>query len=108
MPRYMSLIKYSTGAMASVRSEGYGVRAEAARTAIESAGGTLEEMSFVSGGQWDIVVIMDLPSSAAMFDMTHATAATGAFERQETLELFSAEEADGAQAATMEWTAPGQ
>ncbi len=106
MPRYVSLIKYSPEALAAARAEGYAARVEGARQAMESIGGTLESMHFVAGGNWDIVVHMNVPSSAGMFDMSHMTMATGTFERSETFEIFTGEEADAAHQATMNWTPP--
>ncbi len=107
MPRYVSLIKYSPEALAAVRAEGYAARVEGARTAAESVGGTLEGMHFVAGGHWDVVVQMNVPTSAGMFDMTHMTMATGTFERSETYEVFTGEEADAAHGTAVIWTPPG-
>ncbi len=107
MPRYVSLIKYSPEALAAARAEGYAARVEGARRAMESIGGTLEGMHFIGGGQWDIVVQMSVPSSAAMFDMGHMTGATGTFERSETYEIFTGEEADEAHNEAMSWAPPG-
>ncbi len=106
MPRYVSLIKYSPEALAAARSEGYAARVESARKAMEFVGGTLESMDFVAGGHWDIVVQMNVPTSAGMFDMTHMTMATGTFERSETYEIFTGEEADGAHDTAMSWVPP--
>ena len=109
MPRYVSLVKYTPESLASVRAAGYASRVDALRGAIESIGGKLEAVEFMSSGEWDLMIRAEAPSSEANFAMASMSWASGVAERFVTYEVFTAAEADAAIAASsISYTAPGE
>ncbi|MFN0089989.1 MAG: GYD domain-containing protein [Acidimicrobiales bacterium] len=108
MPRFVIYAKYTPAALTEVRKAGYASREAQMRALPESLGGKLEAAYFMPSTQWDFMAIMELPSSAAAFAMASLGNASGSFERADYAELFSADEADAAIAASTTWSPPGR
>lgn len=61
MARYLQLARYTAAGAKGNLDEGLVNRVEAARTAIESMGGSLEGYWMVEGGQWHAAQLFELP-----------------------------------------------
>ena len=105
MARYLVIGSYTPEGAKGVLKEGGSGRRDAARTAIESVGGTLEAFYFGFGSD-DWYVIADLPdhSSAAAVGLT--VGATGT-SRARTIVLLTPEEVDAATRMSPSFRPPG-
>jgi uncharacterized protein with GYD domain len=66
-------------------------RTEAIRPAVEKLGGKIESLYFMFG-EYDVMVILQMPDNVSAAAFTLAVAAGGAFKAQKTTPLMSAEE----------------
>lgn len=75
----------------------------------EAAGGRMHAY-YVMFGQWDGMVIAEVPDSKAAAAVSLAVSASGAFAHIETHELLEADEFSGAlsTASSLAYTPPGQ
>lgn len=97
MPRYAIFGKYTPEALQAVREAGYASRLDALTAAVESAGGHVESLDFMSSAyDFDIMIRVDLPDSAAHFALTDRIMSTGVATKSATYELFDAAAADAA------------
>ena len=106
MPRYLVSAKYTPEAAAKVREVGYASRVDAVKALAAAVGGTFESIWFTTG-DWSIHGVFDFPSEAAAFVVDSVGWASGTFERAIAQPLFTAEEADAAIAAKVDYTPPG-
>ena len=91
MPRYISLMKYTSQGSASIKDSPD--RLKTARAAIEAAGGKL--LSYhLTMGQYDGVVITEFPSDEAAATLLLAIGAQGNIAT-ETMREFTEEEMSG-------------
>jgi uncharacterized protein with GYD domain len=90
MPKYMILFGL-TGETMGRFMQTPSDRSATVRDLVGQLGGELESYYFMFG-QYDGVVICDLPDSAAAATLGAAVAGTGAFSRYETHELISTED----------------
>ncbi len=91
MPHYLAQVAYSTeGWQAVVKKPQNGV--EAVRPAIEKLGGKVESAWFAFG-EYDVVVIYQMPSNVEAAAIAMAFAAGGACKAVKTTPLLSIEEA---------------
>ena len=105
MPKYLWRTSYTQAGAKGVGSEGGSGRRDAAKTAVESVGGTLEGFYFAFGGA-DAYVIADLPDNeAATAVALTVNAAGGAATR--TWVLLTPEEVDAAAKLSVSYRAPG-
>ena len=88
MPKYISLVKYTSKGMENVKESVN--RYEAFKQLCESVGGKVEGM-YLTMGRYDIVVIVDAPNPEAAAKVLLTTGSGGAV-RTETLQAFSEEE----------------
>ena len=109
MPKYLVSSKYPPDAAAKVREAGYASREKAVTGLFASLGGTCESVWFTTG-DWSVHIIADLPTEAAAFaadSVAWASGTSGTSERLVVRPLFTAEEADAAIAAKVDYTPPG-
>jgi uncharacterized protein with GYD domain len=66
-------------------------RSEAIRPAVEKLGGKIESLYFMFG-EYDVMVILQMPDNVSAAAFTLAVAAGGAFKAQKTTPLMTAEE----------------
>ena len=109
MPRYVSLVKYTTEAIGRVREDGYATRPPATKAFAESVGVTQESMHFMMpGGDWDFMMVLSAPSVEAVLAMGSFARASGTIERSALFELFSGEQLDAAIArSNPQYSPPG-
>src|SRR5437763_11136452 len=61
MARFMALAKYSPDAAKGIVETGPAAREEYVRKALAESGANVEASYFIEGGEWDLVVIADIP-----------------------------------------------
>ena len=110
MARYASFFSYSSEAWARMISTP-GDRTAALRQVLDSVGGSLDAMYWMFG-DYDGMVIFDVPDSAGAAAVSIAAGSSGAFKHLETHELFTQEQLGEtlarAKAATQAYRPPGQ
>jgi uncharacterized protein with GYD domain len=105
MPKFLVKANYTQEGARGVMREGGSGRREAAKTAIESLGGTLEAFYFAFG-EHDAYLLMDLPSQAAASALAlRVNQAGGA--RIQTVVLQTPEEVDEAVKMSVSYRPPG-
>ena len=107
MARYMIQASYSNQGIADLVSNPQD-RAAAIRPLIERMGGKLESFDYAFG-DYDAVIIAELPSNVAVASLAMAVGATGAVSAFKTTVLLSMEEAVEAmrQASGVGYRPPG-
>jgi len=106
MPKYLLKVRYTTAGVRGVAAEGAASRRDAARYAVESAGGTLEAMYFAFGDA-DVYVIADLPDNASAAALALAGNASEGLTLQ-TVVLMTPEEFDAAREKEVSFRPPGE
>jgi uncharacterized protein with GYD domain len=106
MPKYLMEVSYTAQGAGGVLKDGGTKRLEAARSAVQSVGGTLEAMYFAFG-DCDVVCITDMPDAASMAAASLSLSASGAVTSR-TRVLVTAEEIDAASKKTPSYTPPGR
>jgi uncharacterized protein with GYD domain len=91
MPTYVGLMNYTQQGMQSIK-DGPG-RVEAARQAIQAAGGEMKAFYWTMG-QYDAIAIVDAPSDEAVSRIVLTVSAAGNV-RFQTLRAFTTEEFGG-------------
>lgn len=91
MSSYLIQVSYSTEAVASLIKNPQN-RTEAVRKSIEKLGGKLTGF-WLSFGDYDVVVIADIPDNIKAAAMSMAVAASGTAKSVKTTPLLSAEDA---------------
>src|ERR1700758_933349 len=91
MPHYLQQVAYSQEGWAALVANPQN-RIEAVRPAIEKLGGKIEAAWF-SFGDYDIVVIINMPDNVSAAAIAMAFAAGGACRSVQTIPLISPEEA---------------
>jgi uncharacterized protein with GYD domain len=91
MPHYLQQVAYSREGWEAVVANPQN-RIEAVRPAVEKLGGKIESAWF-SFGDYDIVVITEMPDNVSAAAIAMAFAAGGACKSVQTTPLISAEEA---------------
>lgn len=105
MPKYLIKGRYSPDGARGLLDEGGTARAEAARKAVESVGGTLESFHFAFG-ETDVYAIADLPDAAAAV-ATALTIGSSGKVGVETVVLLTPVEVDAASKLKADYTPPG-
>lgn len=105
MPKYMLIGSYTADGAKGVLKEGGSGRREAARAAIESAGGTLESFYFGFGTD-DYYVTTDFPDHASAAAAALTVGASGT-SRARTVVLLSPEDIDAASQKRVDFRPPG-
>ncbi|MFN0093012.1 MAG: GYD domain-containing protein [Acidimicrobiales bacterium] len=107
MARYLIHAKYTAQGAAGARSDGYAVRQAEGSKAFESVGGKVESWLWLDWGEWDFAVVVDAPTSEALLRIAALSAASGAFARTTSSEIFESATMDRAAAAGADWRPPG-
>jgi uncharacterized protein with GYD domain len=105
MAKYMLIGSYTASGAAGVLKEGGSGRRDAARAAIESAGGTLDSFYFGFGTD-DYYVTMDFPEHASVAAAALTIGASGS-SRARTIVLLSPEDLDAASQKSVSFRPPG-
>ena len=107
MPRYMVQGSYGTESISSM-VKNPSDRAAALRGMVKGWGGKLESFYF-SFGDYDVVVIAEVPDNVTMAAVAMAVGASGALKSFKTTILLTAEEAVDAmrKASSLNYRAPG-
>ncbi len=90
MPKYAAMFRFKGETIKSMMARSSD-RAAAVRELAESAGGTLD-VYYLMFGQYDGLVILDLPDSASAAAVSFAVSSSGAFSHLETHELVPVEQ----------------
>ena len=85
MPTYISMLRYTQQGIASVKSAPE--RMDAAKEAYRKAGGELKAI-YLTLGQYDLVVVAEMPNDDAVARMALALGAQGNI-RSETMRAFT-------------------
>ena len=91
MPRYLVQASYSSEGTAAMISNPVD-RAAVIRQLLESVGGKLETYDFAFG-DYDVVVVCELPDNVTMAALSMAVSASGVAKAIKTTPLLSVEEA---------------
>ena len=91
MPRYLVQASYSNESTAAMISNPEN-RVAVIRQLVESVGGTLESFNFAFG-DYDVVIIGDLPDNTTMAALSMAVSASGSVKDLKTTPLLSVDEA---------------
>jgi uncharacterized protein with GYD domain len=94
MPKYLLEANYTLQGIRGVRSEGASSRVAAARSLIESVGGSLECLYFAFG-KTDLYVIADFPDDVSAAAAALEVAASGGLVARTTV-LLTADQVDTA------------
>lgn len=106
MPKYLLAVSYTADGAKGVLKDGGTKRREAARAAVQSVGGSLEGMYFAFG-DWDAIVIADMPDQASVIAASLALNASGAVTSRTTV-LLTPEDIDAATKKSATYTPPGR
>ena len=90
MPKYVSFFTYSSEAWGRM-IDAPGDRTTALRQVLDSVGGSLDAMYWMFG-DYDGMVVFDVPGSASAAAVSVAAGSSGAFKHLETHELFTQEQ----------------
>lgn len=105
MPKYLLIGSYTAEGAKGVLKEGGSGRRQAARAAIESAGGSLESFYFGFGAD-DYYLVADFPDNATAASAGLNVGATGT-SRLRTVVLLTPEEIDAAARVDVQFRPPG-
>jgi len=105
MAKYMLIGSYTAEGAKGVLKEGGSGRREAAKAAIESAGGTLESF-YLGFGTEDYYVTVDFPDHAAAAAAALTIGASGS-SRARTIVLLTPEDIDAASQRSVSFRPPG-
>jgi uncharacterized protein with GYD domain len=106
MSKYLVQASYTADGVKGLAKDTASGRKAAVAHAIETLGGTLENLYF-SFGEFDILGIIDLPDNAAAARFALRAASTGQVNVQ-TTPLLTPEELDKALLKNVEYRAPGE
>lgn len=105
MPKYMIQGSYSPEGLKGLIKDKASGRLEAVSKALASVGGKLESVYF-SLGDYDVVVLADVPDTVAVVALSAAISATG-LVRTKSTPLLSIDETDKALSKVIDYRKPG-
>jgi uncharacterized protein with GYD domain len=105
MAKYMLIGSYTAEGAKGVLKEGGSARREAARSAIESAGGSLDSF-YLGFGSDDYYVVVDFPDHASAAAAALTVGASGT-SRARTIVLLTPEDIDAAAQIKVNFRPPG-
>jgi uncharacterized protein with GYD domain len=108
--RYAQFFKYSDQAMKAMTENPQDRAAQAAKL-VESFGGKVENIHwFPMGGEYDGMIVWQLPDDATVGALNMMTRASGSFARQQSLPLMTSDEfkaaMEKAKGVKTNWTPP--
>jgi uncharacterized protein with GYD domain len=104
MAKFLVQATYTTDGLRGLQKEKASGRQDVVRRAVESLGGKVESMYF-SLGDYDVILIIDVPDVIAGTALAVAVSASG-LVRTRTTPLLSIEEADRALSKVVEYRPP--
>ena len=105
MAKYLVQAAYSAEGLKGLMKDRASGRKQAVGNAVEALGGKLEGMYFALG-EYDVLLIVDLPDVISGAALGLRVSATG-LVRTKTTSLLTIEEADRALGKTVDYRAPG-
>ena len=105
MPKYMVQASYTAEGLKNLQKDRAEGRTAALKAALQSVGGKLEAI-YWSLGEYDAVVIAEVPDAASGAAISLAASASG-LVRTRTTQLLTAEEVDNALAKAVKYRPPG-
>ena len=106
MPKYLVEACYTSDGLKNLQKDRAEGRTASVKTAIQSLGGTLEAI-YWSLGEYDAIVLCELPDAASAAAISLAASSSG-LVRTKTTQLLTADEVDSALAKAVKYRAPGQ
>ena len=106
MPKYLLEVSYTGDGAKGLMKDGGSKRRAAARTLIESLGGTLESL-YYAFGKTDVMAIVDMPDNTAAAAGSLTLASSGVVTSRITV-LITPEEIDQAVKTSGSYTPPGR
>ena len=108
MARFMALAKYSPDAAKGIVETGPATREEYVRKALADSGAKVEAFYFVEGGEWDLVVIADIPDVPGASVATYlSNQGAGIYANWRGYRLFTGVEVQAAIGQVVTLTRPG-
>jgi uncharacterized protein with GYD domain len=105
MPKYMVQASYTAAGVKGLLKEGASGRRKAIERAVKGLGGKVEAIHYAFG-EYDTILIMDLPDNVAATALSLAVGSSGAV-RIATTPLISVQEVDAACKQAVEYRPPG-
>lgn len=106
MPKYLVEACYTSEGLKNLQKDRAEGRTAAIRASVQSLGGKLEAIYWCLG-EYDAVVIAELPDTSSAAALALAASASG-MVRTKTTQLLTAGEVDAALAKGVKYRAPGQ
>jgi uncharacterized protein with GYD domain len=105
MPKFMVTASYTAEGLKGLYKDKASGRRDAVRQALESVGGRLEA-AYYALGDYDVIIIAELPDAVAASALSLAASATG-LVRTRTTALLTVEETDRALATAVKFRGAG-
>ena len=106
MPKYLVEACYTSEGLKNLQKDRAEGRTAAIKAAVQSIGGKVEVLYWALG-EYDVVIVAELPDKSAAAALALAASASG-MVRTRTTQLLTAEEVDSALAKSVKYRAPGQ
>ncbi|MGE5327204.1 MAG: GYD domain-containing protein [Deltaproteobacteria bacterium] len=106
MPKFLIQASYSSEGIKGLAMDKASGRKAAVAAAIKSVGGKLECM-YYSFGDYDVVLVAELPDAASAASMAFSVSSTG-LAHTKTTPLLTIEETDTALGKSVSYKAPGK
>src|SRR5215217_996050 len=106
MPKYLIEASYTADGLKGLQKNKASGRAEVVKKAIEALGGKLESLHYALG-EYDVVVIADMPDIVSVTALSLGVSASG-LVRTKTTALLTLDEVDKALATKITYRGPGQ
>ncbi len=106
MPKYLIEASYTAEGLKGLQKDGGSGRANAIKAALKGLGGKLEAVYWMLG-DYDALVIADMPDTVSASALATAASASG-LVRTKTTVLLTAEEMDAAMKKSVAYRAPGK
>ena len=94
MPKAVMFGKYSTEAWRGAVEQGATARETQVRALFESLGASLDGFYMLPGGDWDFMLMVDVPGADTLAAVKKAVSPTGAVVAQDTRVIMTAAEFD--------------
>lgn len=106
MPKYLVQACYTSEGLKNLQKDRAEGRTAALKAALQSIGGKLEGIYWCLG-EYDAVVLVEVPDTASGVALALAASASG-MVRTKTTQLLTAEDVDSALSKAVKYRAPGQ
>lgn len=106
MPKYLVQASYTAEGLKGLQKDKASGRRAAVAAAVEALGGKLDAMYFCFG-EYDVLVVLDLPDNIAASALALAVGGSGTV-RTRSMPLMTVEDTDKALAKAISYRAPGR